>query len=80
MLICFDGRMIPLASIGYAEDRGSTGRIVLRAEAALGPNDRAITVSQSNWPQVREALAAMQANVAPMPPARRKRVARAVPA
>ena len=80
MLIVVDNRMIPFASIGYIEDRGTEGRIVLRQDATTAPTDRVVTVRGESWIAAKETLMQQQADVAPCPPQRRRRVASAVPA
>jgi len=78
MLIVVDNRMIPLASIGYIEDRGTEGRIVLRQDATTAPTDRVVTVRGESWIAAKKTLM-QQADVAPQPPQRRRRVTSAVP-
>jgi hypothetical protein len=78
MLIVVDNRMIPLASIGYIEDRGTEGRIVLRQDATTAPTDRVVTVRGESWIAAKKTLM-QQTDVAPQPPQRRRRVTSAVP-
>jgi hypothetical protein len=79
MLIVVDNRMIPLASIGYVEDRGTEGRIILLQDATTSPLDRIVIVRGESWTKVKHELLTQQLDLAPPALQRRRRVASAVP-